>query len=276
MVIRPPPIPRSLPPSSTLVSSPPILTLQLTSDRIYIKNLEERVNLDDLTKTLRALYSPFGTILDIVAKGSIGRRGQAFIVFDNVDSATRALEETQGFPLWDKQIVLEYARAKSDAFVQHTDDSQLEQHKRARLAEKGILSSLLCYLTNANNDNQNGNKQLKRRQQHLNAKFQLLHQMIPKRRPRFAGQALNPLPTLQLLSLTNTFHLTRLFSSKTYPMSLTILNASLSCLATLKDSVKFGWFLEEKELRSLSMRQSKVQLEQSSRWLILQWATRER
>jgi hypothetical protein len=53
------------------------------------------------------------------------------------------LEEAQGFPLWDKPIVLEFARAKSDAFVQHTDDSGLEQHKRARLAEKGILASLL-------------------------------------------------------------------------------------------------------------------------------------
>jgi hypothetical protein len=59
------------------------------------------------------------------------------VVFDNVESATRALEEIQGFPLWDKPIVLEYARSKSDALVVATDESKLEQHKRARLAEKG-------------------------------------------------------------------------------------------------------------------------------------------
>jgi RNA recognition motif-containing protein len=110
---------------------------QLTTCRIYIKNLEERVNIDSLTSTLRTLFKPFGNILDIVAKRSIGRRGQAFVVFDNVESATRALEEIQGFPLWDKPIVLEYARSKSDALVVATDESKLEQHKRARLAEKG-------------------------------------------------------------------------------------------------------------------------------------------
>lgn len=88
--------------------------------------------------TLRAIFSEYGTIIDIVAKHSLKRRGQAFIVFDKVESATRAIEDVQGFELFDKPMVLEYAKTKSDALVQlQGDKGEFERHRRSRLAEKG-------------------------------------------------------------------------------------------------------------------------------------------
>ena len=113
---------------------------------MYIRNLEERTNHDDLVSTLRALFSEYVNILDIVAKHSIKRRGQAFIVFDNVESATRAIEDVQGFELFDKPMVLEYAKTKSDALVQlQGDKAEFERHRRSRLAEKGTgLSGSFC------------------------------------------------------------------------------------------------------------------------------------
>lgn len=62
-------------------------------------------------------------------------------MFDNVDSATRAIDEINGFDLFDKPMVLAYAKTPSDATVQREGGSEeLEAHKRRRLAEKGMLS----------------------------------------------------------------------------------------------------------------------------------------
>jgi RNA recognition motif-containing protein len=98
--------------------------------------------LEELIPTLRSIFEDYGTILDIVAKTSIKRKGQAFVVFDNVESATTALEEVQGFPVFGKQMILEYARSRSDALVQQSGDSgEFERHKRSRLAEKGSNGS---------------------------------------------------------------------------------------------------------------------------------------
>ncbi len=44
-------------------------------------------------------------IVQIVAMSSYKRRGQAFLVFDGVDSATKAIEKLQGFPFHGKQMV---------------------------------------------------------------------------------------------------------------------------------------------------------------------------
>lgn len=64
-------------------------------------------------------------------------------MFDNVDSATRAIDEVNGFELFEKPMVLEYAKTKSDATVMREGgDEELEAHKRRRLAEKGAHSGL--------------------------------------------------------------------------------------------------------------------------------------
>jgi U1 small nuclear ribonucleoprotein A len=80
---------------------------------IYVNNLNEKVKLDDLKRELQAIFAQFGKIKDIICmKGMIRatprpqfRKGQAWVVFDNVDSAKKALTQMQGFPFHDKQMV---------------------------------------------------------------------------------------------------------------------------------------------------------------------------
>lgn len=84
------------------------------------------------------IFSEYGSIIEIVAKTNLKAKGQAFIVFDNADSATRAIEEVNGFELFDKPMVLDYAKTRSDATVlREGGDQELDAHKRRRLAEKG-------------------------------------------------------------------------------------------------------------------------------------------
>lgn len=73
-----------------------------------------------------------------MAKSNLKAKGQAFVVFEDSEAATRAIKEVQGFELFDKPMVLDYARTKSDATVEREGNpDELEAHKRRRLAEKG-------------------------------------------------------------------------------------------------------------------------------------------
>jgi RNA recognition motif-containing protein len=94
-----------------------------------------------LKQALEEIFSEYGSILEVVAKTNLKAKGQAFVVFDNVDSATRAIEDINGFELFEKPMVLDYAKTRSDATVQREGGSdELEAHKRRRLAEKGTLN----------------------------------------------------------------------------------------------------------------------------------------
>ncbi|KAL6860560.1 hypothetical protein ACO1O0_004588 [Amphichorda felina] len=92
-------------------SSPPIST-------VYVQNLEERVKLEPLVDSLRTIFSEFGNVVDIVAKKNFKAKGQAFVVFDDAQSAHNAVEEMQGFELFEKPMSVSMARTQSDKTVE--------------------------------------------------------------------------------------------------------------------------------------------------------------
>ena len=61
--------------------------------------------LTELKKSLYAIFSQFGQILDIVAMKTLKTRGQAFVIFKEINSATNAMRSMQGFPFYDKPMV---------------------------------------------------------------------------------------------------------------------------------------------------------------------------
>lgn len=105
---------------------------------MYVKNLEERIKPEQLKEALTEVFSEYGTVIDLIAKKNLKAKGQAFVVFDSTDAATTAIEEVQGFELFEKPMHLDYARTKSDATVlKEGSEEDFETHKRRRLAEKG-------------------------------------------------------------------------------------------------------------------------------------------
>lgn len=103
-----------------------------------MRNLEERVKPEALKEALSAVFSEYGNIIDIVAKTNLKAKGQAFIVFERPESALQAIDEVQGFDLFDKPMQLALARTRSDATVSRTGNKEeFELHQRRRLAEKG-------------------------------------------------------------------------------------------------------------------------------------------
>lgn len=81
---------------------------------IYINNLNEKIKKEELKKSLYAIFSQFGQILDIVAAKTLKKKGQAFVIFKEIASATNALRTMQGFPFYDKPMRISYSKTDSD------------------------------------------------------------------------------------------------------------------------------------------------------------------
>lgn len=59
----------------------------------------------ELKKSLYAIFSQFGQILDILVARNLKMKGQAFVIFKEINSASNALRSMQGFPFYDKPMV---------------------------------------------------------------------------------------------------------------------------------------------------------------------------
>ncbi|KAG7147487.1 U1 small nuclear ribonucleoprotein like [Verticillium longisporum] len=108
-------------------------------------SLEEAVQLDirlSFKNGIRpfnchGIFSEYGNVLEIIAKTNLKSKGQAFIVFDDADSAQNAIDEVQGFQLFDKPMQVALAKTRSDATVKtQGSEEDFEAHRRRRLAEK--------------------------------------------------------------------------------------------------------------------------------------------
>ncbi|CRG99565.1 U2 small nuclear ribonucleoprotein B'', putative [Plasmodium relictum] len=80
---------------------------------LYVNNLEDKINVNDLKFLLYEFFCPYGNIIDIVLKKSNKSRGQAFIVFNNIASSTLACKNLKGKLFLNKNININYAKTKS-------------------------------------------------------------------------------------------------------------------------------------------------------------------
>ncbi|XP_053857563.1 U2 small nuclear ribonucleoprotein B''-like [Vidua macroura] len=71
---------------------------------ISINNLNEEIKKDELEKSLCAIFSHFGQILDVLVWRSLRMRGQAFVTSKEMSSGTNALRSMQGFPFYGQPV----------------------------------------------------------------------------------------------------------------------------------------------------------------------------
>ncbi|XP_008782587.1 U2 small nuclear ribonucleoprotein B'' [Phoenix dactylifera] len=102
---------------------------------IYIKNLNEKVKKEELKRSLYALFSQYGRILDVVALKTPKLRGQAWVVFTEVTAASNAVRQMQNFPFYDKPLRIQYAKTKSDC-VAKEDGTYVPREKKKKQEEK--------------------------------------------------------------------------------------------------------------------------------------------
>lgn len=63
------------------------------------------VSSEELKRSLYALFSQYGRILDVVALKTPKLRGQAWVVFSEVTAASNAVRQLQNFPFYEKPMV---------------------------------------------------------------------------------------------------------------------------------------------------------------------------
>ncbi|NXG78225.1 SNRPA protein, partial [Baryphthengus martii] len=91
----------------------------------------------ELKKSLYAIFSQFGQILDILVSRSLKMRGQAFVIFKEMGSATNALRSMQGFPFYDKPMRIQYAKTDSDIIAKMKGTFVERDRKREKRKPKG-------------------------------------------------------------------------------------------------------------------------------------------
>ncbi|KAI0347086.1 RNA-binding domain-containing protein [Trametopsis cervina] len=112
---------------------------------LYIKNLNDKVQKEELRHQLFALFTTYGRVIDVVALKTQKMRGQAFIVFSDLAGATAALRACEGIVFYDKPMHIEYAKTKSYATSKREDPdfvpptSLHAQNTAARLGS-GVLN----------------------------------------------------------------------------------------------------------------------------------------
>jgi len=121
--------------ANPMEETPPVPEV-IASETLYIQNLNEKIKIDIMKATLRALFKNYGTVLDVIAHRNLRMRGQAFVSFESKDIATKAQKEVNRFPLYAKPMQISFARTRSDAVVQVLEKSRIEEHVKERKERK--------------------------------------------------------------------------------------------------------------------------------------------
>ncbi|RCI15528.1 hypothetical protein L249_3513 [Ophiocordyceps polyrhachis-furcata BCC 54312] len=88
-------------------STPPNQTL-------YVTNLpSSKVQKADLRTALYMLFSTYGPVLDIVALKTMTMRGQAHIVYRDIQTSTQAMRQLDGKTFLGNPMRIQYAKSKS-------------------------------------------------------------------------------------------------------------------------------------------------------------------
>lgn len=72
---------------------------------LYINNLNDKVNKEELKSQLLALFSTYGRVIDIVARKGAKMKGQAFLSFADLAEATSAMRACEGMIFYEKPMV---------------------------------------------------------------------------------------------------------------------------------------------------------------------------
>lgn len=119
--------------SASAAAGAPALEISIPPNHtLYVNNLNGKVKKQLLRKSLYNLFVTYGRIMGVIAIKGVKMRGQAFIVFDDIQNSTAALRSLQGVVFFDKPMHLSYAKRDSDAI--RFSKSQIAEKTAALLA----------------------------------------------------------------------------------------------------------------------------------------------
>ncbi|EME80376.1 uncharacterized protein MYCFIDRAFT_31866 [Pseudocercospora fijiensis CIRAD86] len=109
---------------------------------LYIQNLPEKLQKADLKRNLYMLLSTYGPVLDITALKTPKMRGQAHVLFRDVNSATQAMRHCQGYEFFGREMKISYAKSRSNTLAKLTGTFHEEQASKAAAPNASTTNSI--------------------------------------------------------------------------------------------------------------------------------------
>jgi U2 small nuclear ribonucleoprotein B'' len=108
---------------------------------LYVTNVDWTLTKAQIRRSLFTLFSRHGKVLNVIYLRHTGMAGRAFVIFDSVDLATKALEEEQDFVFFDRPLRINYAKETSDITLKREKeytpvDQSEKRQKRKELRQK--------------------------------------------------------------------------------------------------------------------------------------------
>ena len=88
-----------------------------TCETLYIKNLNEKIKIDELKEALNKEFSQYGEIIEIRVRNSIRLKGQAFISFKTKEQSSKAKKNLNDKLFLNKKLIIEFAKTPSDSIL---------------------------------------------------------------------------------------------------------------------------------------------------------------
>ena len=102
------------------------------------------MKLPDLKNALYQLFSNYGEVVEVHAKANIRMRAQAFVIYQDEDSAEAAIQALRGYVFFGKPMRVNYSKKESDVIAkmrgtfEESDKAKREQRRIKELKEKSI------------------------------------------------------------------------------------------------------------------------------------------
>ena len=88
-----------------------------TCETLYIKNLNEKIKIDELKEALNKEFSQYGEIIEIRVRNTIRLKGQAFISFKTKEQSSKAKKNLNDKLFLNKKLIIEFAKNPSDSIL---------------------------------------------------------------------------------------------------------------------------------------------------------------
>lgn len=105
-------------------------SIETENETIYINNINEKIEINTLKETLNNIFSTYGRILSINIKKTYQMKGQSFITYDSIESATNAIKSMNGKYIFGKQMKISYAKSKSDVTLKEKECFSVEEYQK--------------------------------------------------------------------------------------------------------------------------------------------------
>ncbi|KAG0144460.1 hypothetical protein CROQUDRAFT_660030 [Cronartium quercuum f. sp. fusiforme G11] len=112
------------------------------SPTLYVQNLCDKLKKSDLKRLLYQLFSTHGKVLDVVSLKGIKMRGQAFIVFRDLQGATQAMRYLDGTAFLDRDLKISYAKKRSFATVKQIAGDEVLYQVKLGLMDPNTLTDI--------------------------------------------------------------------------------------------------------------------------------------